>query len=392
MKKLITLLLVLVMALSLAACGGGQSADTNEETAGTEESLAEEENSESKWSNTIEFVDDFGDVSVETRDLMLAYPISGSFSNSATTDGPLSGTATICITEERTAVFEFELKEYDDLPITFYKRDNPIIKIKIDDNVSEYSLSGETPPSLFLGLFDDGGNQVCNALNEGKDVKCAIIIGNSKYNFILESDNFIDEYNNLFEKEMPTSVPELIQTVMNNNKYLGRDIFLKEYRSDFPIVEEEELASLFVNNSWFVHDTDTLSGSGVYRSEPLLWTKYYFTDEAYGVMETGGLNIEANKAKYLGTSENLVSGEYKEHNKDHSNPYSIENGQLWRWSPGMSIGGEMVNTRAEIRKLADGYYVGYWDAYHGNTPYGNGTSFFILANENNQPSYPIPEE
>lgn len=42
MKKLITVLLVLVMALSLAACGSSQTADTSEELQETETSKEEQ--------------------------------------------------------------------------------------------------------------------------------------------------------------------------------------------------------------------------------------------------------------------------------------------------------------------------------------------------------------
>ena len=78
-------------------------------------------------------------------------------------------------------------------------------KIKVDDTIEQYSIYGEAPNgSLIVGLTDYGADKIYQYLMDGKDVKCIIAIGSTKYNYTIISSGFSDAWNSPDEYAAPT--------------------------------------------------------------------------------------------------------------------------------------------------------------------------------------------
>ncbi|MCL2695236.1 MAG: hypothetical protein FWE69_02800 [Clostridiales bacterium] len=130
------------------------------------------------------YVDDFGD---PTADRYLRGSFSGRFSNTAT-----SGSNLDVIVFYGSSI-SFRLFEYGRLKATFSSRDDLILKIKVDEKVDEYRLSGTTPNGD-LYLFGDGFTQIGAYLKDGKEISCIITIGSSRYSFSIDGIGFAREY------------------------------------------------------------------------------------------------------------------------------------------------------------------------------------------------------
>ena len=180
MKKVISLLLSITILLSLCSCGG-----SSEPTEEAESDL---------WSLTFP-TDEFGDIK-EGESPVLRVPIIGDFSNTATNGSELTGYVFIQETPGGGHYYvSFRLLEYGTHHATYTntEADNLILKTKIEDTVSEYSLGGMAPNSDVF-LSPDDGDVLFNALYEGKDIKCVIYIGYSQYNFTILNDGFLKTF------------------------------------------------------------------------------------------------------------------------------------------------------------------------------------------------------
>ena len=149
----------------------------------------------SSWELT-EFVDDFGD---PTGEAYLRSIVSGTFSNTAT---PEENMRVILAYSPDRAVFTFRLVEYNDtlkIKATYTDSDSKTIKIKIDDEITEGTLTGTAPNG---DLLLTGGLclvKIYNAFLNGQDVRFIVEIGSSKYSFSADGKGFVDCLNDYFE-------------------------------------------------------------------------------------------------------------------------------------------------------------------------------------------------
>lgn len=173
MKKIIALLLTGMMAISiLSACAGGSG---------------------KKIWEIKQSVDEFGDVTDSSESWLFA-SVNGDFSNTATESSELScGFGFILNPNNNQYVAQIVLKEHGDMPVSYSSNDIITLKTKIDETVDEYYLSGEVPTgNLYLSPddYEFEASKLFYELYSGNDIKCLISIGNSQYNFTLESGNF----------------------------------------------------------------------------------------------------------------------------------------------------------------------------------------------------------
>ena len=147
----------------------------------------------SSWELT-EFVDDFGD---PTGEAYLRSIVSGTFSNTAT---PEENMRVILAYSPDRAVFTFRLVEYNDtlkIKATYTDSDSKTIKVKIDDEITEGTLTGTAPNG---DLLLTGGLcliKIYDAFLNGQDVRFIVEIGSSKYSFSADGKGFsdcLDEY------------------------------------------------------------------------------------------------------------------------------------------------------------------------------------------------------
>lgn len=150
----------------------------------------------------VDIVDDFGDATGET---CIKSAVTGTFSNTATSDSDLTVVVFINNTDSGEYTVEFRLLEYNETRATHLNSDDMILKTKVDDEIIEYHLfGGENSNSdiyiipLSFSRIDQGrdGELLVKELYEGNDVRCIIEIGSSKYTFTLEAGNLkkiIDE-------------------------------------------------------------------------------------------------------------------------------------------------------------------------------------------------------
>jgi len=195
MKKISVIILSAVMALTVCACGGGaKPAETT--TAAVETTTAEETTTEI---DTVEettvtgvweikqSVDEFGDVVKDGKSIASSVFV-GDFSNTATSNGELLGVVSMSL-DGKTPRFLFSLLEYGDKKASYTSSDELSLKIKIDDQIIEFSNFYGAPPNSDLMLVDNQ-KTIYEALYNGTDVKCIIYIGSTKYNFTLNSREF----------------------------------------------------------------------------------------------------------------------------------------------------------------------------------------------------------
>lgn len=244
MKKRIALALTVAMILSLCACGDSTesaASSSSEEIAASvvetatpevseEPVVASAEESEEEPEEPAEnlvwgiqqTVDEFGDVT-EDSETVLTSEIQGDFSNTATTSSELN--VVVRFMEKPNSghyVAQFVLLEYGDTPATYLDSDDLVLKTKVDDSITEYSLSGEAPNgSLFLGLSDYNydGDLLFNELYAGKDVRCIINIESSQYNFTITSGNLatLSDENDFGAAPAEMTISEAVAVFLNDD-------------------------------------------------------------------------------------------------------------------------------------------------------------------------------
>lgn len=223
MKKFFALILTLVITFGMTACGGStkdiQPTDAAEPTA--EPTPAPEVEYSDKWE--IDYaVDDFGDPTEQVY--IRSMPISGKFSNTATTDSDLTAVLFFepyftnpsnytlnskgnieTIDGNARSCLSFRLLEYGKQKATYLDSEDMVLKFKIGDDSFSTNLYGNAPnDDLFFGFLEGGYKDEdqmmirwINALRFGKEVKCVIEIGSSKYSFSIDGEGFIEAYYDL---------------------------------------------------------------------------------------------------------------------------------------------------------------------------------------------------
>lgn len=194
MRNALPLILALVMCLFLCACGVNM-AETSESTPESITEVPPEPELITNW-DVGQIVDEFGDVVADSNSYITS-PISGNFSNTATTDSDLDGYIFL-VPDENNLHYSvcFRLFEYENHIVTYLPSDeeNIILKTKVGDTITEYQLTGSSPNGdLILSNRDleyYGADTFFETLYNGDDIRCIIYIGTSQYNFTVESSNF----------------------------------------------------------------------------------------------------------------------------------------------------------------------------------------------------------
>lgn len=144
-------------------------------------------------------IDDFGD---ETDACMQSVSL-GSFSNLETTDSELAtvmffvpGTSN----DVKISYFVFRLFENDEHQVKFKPEDECIIKIKVDDEIFDSTLDVDENSGDLLLIQQPNNSSIVykmifNSMLLGKNVRCIIEFGTSKYSFTIASDGFVDSAN-----------------------------------------------------------------------------------------------------------------------------------------------------------------------------------------------------
>lgn len=194
MKKVYLSLIFLSLLVVFTACGTN-NIETEESTSPVKENNV--------WSAQ-QTTDEFGDITDDSVSTISASFI-GTFSNTATAESDLTvNVSFIQKSADGHYAAYFSLLEYNDHAATYLDSDSILLKVKIDGNTSEYTLSGIAPNGeLSLGEdnLDYGADIIYNALYQGREVRCIIAIGSSSYNFALQSENFASVCQNLGYKE-----------------------------------------------------------------------------------------------------------------------------------------------------------------------------------------------
>lgn len=209
MKRLLILLLTLLFVMSLTACGKNETPESAPESVSApseeETSVSEPEEEKDLWIPLVS-VDDFGDV-VTTNVTPIGAVFTGDFSNTATNSSEL--TVKVVVTGFDYSAFSFTLLEYGDHHPLFLGSDDKSLKIKVDDTTTEYNIKTTSDGYVFVDdsrwseKFRDSypeGTGLYEALMSGKDVRCVIKAGSSKYNFTIEAGNFSELAKELMQK------------------------------------------------------------------------------------------------------------------------------------------------------------------------------------------------
>lgn len=332
MKKAISLILALVLCLSLCACGGGN--DTPETTEAPTSPVVEKHG----WEYA-KIVDEFGDEVADSNQSAIITSISGDFSNTATNSSELGGSVYVLKSVGAAATdwsVYFRLLEYGNNPITYYEKDELTLKIKVDDNIEEYALTGVAPNGdLRLGEDEIGNNPVYNYLYDGKDVRCVIYIGNSKYNFTIESDGFVDAcvaagYVSQEKAEIDSmdmdSIENIIDSFYLRADSTERNETLAQNLDSFQLLTADEISSL-LDGYWITVGTNTYGW----------WHMYQFLSDG----------TRTHVGQFSGAGEN-----YMPSNSPKSGAWSCENGLL-SFSPA-----DTKDTAPyQVRMLKEGYYI-----------------------------------
>lgn len=329
MKKALSLVLALVLCLSLCACGNGNTTPNVTETAESSPSSATEQN---VWKYA-QIVDEFGDVITDSNQTSIYTSVSGDFSNTATNSSELSGSVFVVKTVGSGSTdwsVYFRLLEYGSSPVTYHADDDLILKIKVDDTIEEYTLTGVAPNGdLRLGEDKIGNNPIYDYLYDGKDVRCVIYIGNSKYNFTVESNGFVNacvEAGYISQEKADidamsiTSVSDVIESFYLHADSTKRNGYLAEHRTEYAIVPDSELSEM-LDGYWMTVATNTWGS----------WDMYKFSEDgiyvSYGYQDTKGVYHPSE-----GNGQKMS--------------WYVDNGILY-----------FSKANYEVRKLMDGYYI-----------------------------------
>jgi len=134
-------------------------------------------------------VDDFGD---KTDDAYIVGEFAGTFSNTATNSSRL-----IVYVYYIDGIFRFRFLEYGNHRAIHYKNDAMTIQFKVDGETTKvFTLwaYGESNADLRF-LYDEDVSTFLSILKEGGEISTVAKIGNSKYNFDIDADDFAKTLN-----------------------------------------------------------------------------------------------------------------------------------------------------------------------------------------------------
>ena len=187
MKKVLAGILILVLILGLAGCS---STPETEETTAAEPAETMEQTPEptptetpSNW-KIDNYVDDFGD---ETEDKYIVGSFTGEFSNTATMASDLR----VLVYYLGQSTYSFRLLEYGNQRALVSEYDEPVLKTKINGEISEYDLFClEDYGDLYL---EGRGYALTEALSDNiYEIACVIECGFSKYTFKINGTGFAE--------------------------------------------------------------------------------------------------------------------------------------------------------------------------------------------------------
>ena len=351
MKKRFVLVLISLLVVQLL-CSCGSSGEESSSTAAeqtteatvettqeaTEESTAEtiDEADLSVWM-LANVVDEFGDTVEDNEDIIFKSLSIGDFSNTATSSSSL--TVEIVDMVLMNNVFSFKLLEYDKTPATYTNSSSLSMKVKIGDEISEYSLIG-TPPnsSLVLGVNNNDGNDLFNALYSGNDVRCIINIDSSQYNFTIYSNGFkelceeaqekldiINEKNRV--KDIASVVNKILTSEDGSAKLSEVFEYLTDNRNDYSIMSDEDIKREIDGDFYYVSLDDYKNNGIVFTYRYIM--NYHENTQTQKLYFQDGIKTEKPQAQ------------------DSSSEFIYSNGIIDGLHP------------EQLRKMSDGYYVGY---------------------------------
>ena len=225
MKKVWISILAIIIVISLVGCASVPAEETNA-TQSAETMPIETENqtpeatveptpgptsteAPSSW-EIAHYVDDFGD---ETDEVYLQGVFSGEFSNTATTNSELSvivGVEYVMmetdVTDEgyglNNTIISFRLLEYNDHKATYNQGEKMTLKVKANDEISEYDIVGVAPNGdlSISGIGSPNAFDLETIWQNGGSTSCIIEIGSSKYSFEIDGAGYrelAEQYYNL---------------------------------------------------------------------------------------------------------------------------------------------------------------------------------------------------
>jgi hypothetical protein len=329
MKKRIALALAVALVLSLSSCGdstesaaspsGEESAVSVVETATP--AVSEEPVDNLAW-GIQQTVDEFGDVT-EDSETVLTSEIQGDFSNTATTSSELN--VVVRFAKKPISghyVAQFVLLEYGDTPATYLDSDDLVLKTKVDDSITEYSLSGEAPNgSLFLGLSDYNydGDLLFNELYAGKDIRCIINIESSQYNFTITSGNFatLSDENDFEATPAEMTISEAVAVFLNDDSKHATEAgeCLKTHASDMNLLNSDTFTNS-LNGAYLEISTGGYQGANDGEIYPI-WYLQECTNTT--MQESAEITPEE-----LGSNSGIYYREYQKRTNTALNEITIE--------------------------------------------------------------------
>lgn len=222
MKKVLIGVLALIMVLGIVGCSSTPATEETSTTKPTETTPIETESqtpeptpgptsteAPSSW-EIAHYVDDFGD---ETDEVYLQGVFSGEFSNTATTNSELSvivGVEYVMmetdVTDEgyglNNTIISFRLLEYNDHKATYNQGEKMTLKVKANDEISEYDIVGVAPNGdlSISGIGSPNAFDLETIWQNGGSTSCIIEIGSSKYSFEIDGAGYrelAEQYYNL---------------------------------------------------------------------------------------------------------------------------------------------------------------------------------------------------
>lgn len=262
MKKLISLLLVLLLCVSFVACGADDDDRTSrkdkEETSERENDRQDDELEEPEQTEATADTEqtqpptEITEPECWTVDVTSAGEVlfmglfTGHFSNSATVDADLTGCVYMMAdpTGDHFSV-SFRLLEYGEDRVTYDDSDvqNMTLQTKILSDKAEFSLYGVAPDGdLYLGL-DDGSeaDYFLENLYLGYDIRCTITVGDSHYQFTVESDGFADAFRNAYGIHSPQDALYVYRTTSHG---IAGAVYLNYHWNETEAVTGDQLAQL----------------------------------------------------------------------------------------------------------------------------------------------------
>ena len=231
MKRLVTILLVAVLMLSLAACSGSTTPNENTTTppSGGNSTTPEATPAPTIWGMIAE-TDDFGDA---TGKEVIIGEFAGSFSNTATSDSNLTVYIFCYLLPNGNGAFSIRLLEYNRTKATFTSSDasSLTIRTRVDGNDNEHSLIGQAPNSDLM-IDTLSGILFFQSLYDEKEVSCIVDIASSRYSFTIDGMGFAELFDEMVSNNIANNTTTLTGEVISINSPINGICQIKVEKSD----------------------------------------------------------------------------------------------------------------------------------------------------------------